>query len=217
MNNTFSTFKVESLEKKVTTLINAEKAAIIASQETLSEEPLHGTGDNAWQLLYNAAKKYSTELAYPGKDFPVIEDGGLCVLCMQPLSNEAKLRMQKFKKFMEDTTQKQVEMAMASLQNDIKEIRETPILKLESIKDIIDEIRDKDSDIAKQLEEYLPSIEIRANEMIKTATEKQIFTYSQLKNCSTDGILKIIEKLEKEAKEVERSANPEEANKGLLL
>ncbi len=72
--------------------------------ERQTPEPLSGVvSTNQWEILYNAAKRYSEEVAYPGEPFPKTTDA-LCVLCQQPLGLDAIARFQRFKKYMEDAT-----------------------------------------------------------------------------------------------------------------
>jgi hypothetical protein len=84
--------KAEGVKQKIVKLVEAEKALAIASQKSLSGEPLPGAGEKVWQSLYNAARDYSAQVAYPGKEFPVTEEGSLCVLCMQKLEMDARAR-----------------------------------------------------------------------------------------------------------------------------
>ena len=67
---------------------NFQKAFDIASK--VPEGPLPGIATNEWQALYWAAREYSIKQAYPGEEFPVVGSGKKCVLCMQPLSEEAE-------------------------------------------------------------------------------------------------------------------------------
>lgn len=66
--------------------------------------PLDGVYTELWKELFLAAKQFSTYHAYAEKDSPNIDEGALCVLCMQPLDEHAKDRMQAFDQFMLDKT-----------------------------------------------------------------------------------------------------------------
>lgn len=60
---------------------------------------LDGIGSISWRLMWDEARKYSEQTAYPAKKFPATEDGDLCVLCHQPLDVDAKERLAGFEAF----------------------------------------------------------------------------------------------------------------------
>jgi hypothetical protein len=94
----------EAIEKTLAELSAAQLAHASAVAERQAPEPLPGVAStNQWEILYQAAKKYSEEIAYPGEPFPKTTDA-VCVLCQQTLGEEAVARFARFKKFMEDAT-----------------------------------------------------------------------------------------------------------------
>lgn len=74
-------------------------AANDAATKAFSSAPLDGIGSQSWRELWKYARQYSEKSAYKDKLFPVIESGSHCVLCQQPLSEEAKARMESFEDF----------------------------------------------------------------------------------------------------------------------
>jgi hypothetical protein len=52
-------------------LTTKEAAALLASQNLSKDEPLEGVGSEVWRSLWEAARAYSTDIAYPDKDYPV--------------------------------------------------------------------------------------------------------------------------------------------------
>ncbi len=100
----FTDLTNEAIEKVLSELRAAQLAHASAVAERQTPEPLPGVAStNQWEILYHAAKQYSEEVAYPGESFPKISDA-VCVLCQQPLGEEAIARFTRFKKFMEDAT-----------------------------------------------------------------------------------------------------------------
>lgn len=104
----------EDVEKSVTQSVNdvieKQKASEIIAAEASKAEPLPDVGtSSAWRTLYQAAKDFSVNNAYPGKPFPNIEDDALCVLCLQPIQEEAKERFARFQKFMESTIERELD------------------------------------------------------------------------------------------------------------
>ncbi|MFH1830324.1 MAG: AAA family ATPase [Pseudomonadota bacterium] len=85
----------------------ANKAASVAAANwRAGEELLPGTGEQTWKLLFDSAKRFSTELAYPDKEFPYLEDGARCPLCQQSLNATALKRLKRFDDFLKDDTAK---------------------------------------------------------------------------------------------------------------
>lgn len=92
----------------------ARHLASLKAEDLFVDEPLQGVGENAWRTLWRAARDYSVGSAYLGTEYPVIERAegeALCVLCQQELSDEAKLRMQRFSDYMADTLEQTAQAA----------------------------------------------------------------------------------------------------------
>lgn len=89
----------------------AREAADLASTENFESDPINAVGTDAWRSLWAAAREFSEKDAYPGRDFPVVEDGSACVLCQQPLSVEAADRLSRFDSFVKDNTAMKAEKA----------------------------------------------------------------------------------------------------------
>jgi len=84
----------------------AREAARLVADAMFTDEPLPGVGSESWRVLWKAARDYSVSEAYVGRDYPVTAlegDAGACVLCQQPLLDDAAARMIRFQKFIDDT------------------------------------------------------------------------------------------------------------------
>jgi len=89
----------------------AEEAEAKAADTLLSgEELLPGTGSQAWRLLFQAAKRYSTEVAYSGAEFPPAQ-GKVCPLCQEELSDLGTQRLKRFDEYIKDDIAKTADMA----------------------------------------------------------------------------------------------------------
>lgn len=82
-----------------------------AAASTLEAEPLDGVASPSWRALWAAAQEYSEQVAYTGHTFPHTADGSHCVLCQQPLSADARERLERFHAMMIDTTEDQARAA----------------------------------------------------------------------------------------------------------
>ena len=105
-------------DSEVADAVHARKSAIelraaadLASSGSFDSEPLAGVGSLTWRALWDAARTYSEQAAYPGEDFPVTSHGAHCVLCQQVLCAEASDRLGRFHAFLTDTTAKSAEDA----------------------------------------------------------------------------------------------------------
>jgi len=79
---------------------SAKMASKVASEELFAASPLPEIGNEAWKLLWDAARNYSDHVAYKEKVFPEAEaHSDLCVLCQQPLGEEAVARRATFEEF----------------------------------------------------------------------------------------------------------------------
>jgi hypothetical protein len=80
-------------------------AAAVASSTTFESEPISGVGSTTWRSLWEAARQFSVQEAYCGHEFPHTGEEARCVLCQQPLGQEAGDRFRRFQKYMQDTTE----------------------------------------------------------------------------------------------------------------
>ena len=74
-------------------------AARDLANTTLAEAMLGGVGGASWRRMWEAARQYSAEEAYPGEDFPVTSDEARCVLCQQTLDDAGSERLATFEGF----------------------------------------------------------------------------------------------------------------------
>ncbi len=203
--------KATLLLKQIRDYVAIRRAFSISSQTSLGDEPLQGSGKTTeWQKLYEAAEEYSTQVAYKDIDFPNTAQDSLCVLCMQPLSEDARQRLDRFKKFMKRTTKKSLDFAAELLTRTLKELEDADLPDMESYKDVMDEIRNREAQLAKQIEDYLPAMLARKMSMIHSGTSKEIRDFPPSPPNPSASIAKVAETIEKEAAIIEKTANPQE-------
>lgn len=101
----------------------ARAAASVAAASSFDDEPLAGVGSESWRLLWNAARNYSTTEAYHAHQFPVTGEGATCVLCQQPLNDDAKTRLLRFDRYMTDTTERDAIIAEQNFATTVSELR----------------------------------------------------------------------------------------------
>jgi energy-coupling factor transporter ATP-binding protein EcfA2 len=69
---------------------------------------LPGTGGDQWKTMWDSAKQFSEQQAYPGKSFPVVDHGAKCLLCQQNLEHAAAHRLKQFQEFVMSTTEREL-------------------------------------------------------------------------------------------------------------
>lgn len=118
---------VESVKKHrdlAKALETAQLASKAASESLFEASPLPDIGSDAWKALWEAARNFSDHVVYPDKSFPeAVADDDLCVLCQQPLSEEAIERRLTFENFVKSTTKTQESDCQKTLEEDLLELK----------------------------------------------------------------------------------------------
>ncbi|MBR9817283.1 MAG: AAA family ATPase [Rhodospirillales bacterium] len=119
----------------------ARRASAAASTNLFAQEPLPEIGSDVWKVLWEAARDYSRESAYPEKTFPVVEADAHCVLCQQPLSDEASKRLSSFEAFVQNESKRREKEAETAYGNALADIASHAIA-MRALPAIITLIRD---------------------------------------------------------------------------
>jgi energy-coupling factor transporter ATP-binding protein EcfA2 len=140
-----------------------KSAAEAAAKDVFSGAKLEGVGSDVWKELWNAARKYSEELAYNGQEFPHIQDDSVCVLCHQPLSEEAKQRFTSFESYIKGETQKQATEAAREAKQAIDALPDIP--STEALKTKIDAAGIEDQEIINALIDTVTALQDRKSKV----------------------------------------------------
>lgn len=106
---------------------------------TFPASMLSGTGSEPWTALWEVARRFSQEQAYPGQGFPVVEGVVRCVLCQQDIDHEAGDRFRQFEAFVASTTERelrQVRETFTRLQTSFIDLKTTTEAITETLKEI---------------------------------------------------------------------------------
>jgi len=191
----------------------ANEAARLASEKAFSGEPLRGTGSTAWRLMFDSAKKFSEQEAYKDKPFPVTDESSLCLLCQQPLENDARDRMQRFWDFIEADTSKIAREKQKVVNDFVTKIKQLQIDDFTKSPQLYEELVEIDSDTAKSIKEWIEQQDARRTqvlEALRTGEWDKVVPYKQY---PTSGLSKLSKKCESEAQKVEKLADPESQKK----
>ena len=113
-----------ALEKAAKAASAAHAAAeLAATQGGADDSLLPGVGSALWNMLYEAAQRYSQQEAYPGQPFPLATEGAQCVLCQQDLDEAARKRFLHFKSLVEDEASKAAGAADKAIESRLKALR----------------------------------------------------------------------------------------------
>jgi len=154
-----------------------KSAAETAGNDAFGDAQLEGIGSDVWKELWNASRKYSEELAYNGQVFPVVQDDSVCVLCHQPLSEEAKQRFTSFESYIKGETQKQA----AQTERDVKQAVDAlpDILSAEALKTKIDAAGIEDQKIIKALTDTVNTFQDRKTKLLSLDSEGALTSVGQ--------------------------------------
>lgn len=102
-------------DSEIATLLNVRSEGRRKNEEakrlreaTLPDGLLTGTGGEQWKALWESARQFSLQQAYPEKAFPFTEDGAKCVLCQQNIDHNADHRLKQFEEFVTSTTEREL-------------------------------------------------------------------------------------------------------------
>lgn len=102
------------------------KAATEYAKSIFEQIPLTGVGEGTWSLMWEYAREYSKQVCYPETEFPNVADGSICVLCQQPLNEEAKQRLNQFESFVKGELELAAKKSTEELTVFEKSISDTP-------------------------------------------------------------------------------------------
>lgn len=144
-------------------------AARVARTQALSKAVLPGVGESAWRSLWEAARAYSSSVAYPGQSFPVTTD--TCLLCQQPLGSAAADRLEAFESFVQTFTEKAANAAAAAYQEAIRNLEETQVSQ-QTFVELIEDLRTSNEGTADAIAGYLAAAQMRIADLVKALSDR---------------------------------------------
>ncbi|MEO8297277.1 MAG: AAA family ATPase [Burkholderiales bacterium] len=150
--------KLSTMDKEAEAAILAEEGAAAALRA--GEPLLQGTGDPTWKAMFQAARQFSMETAYPGKPFPCSHDESQCVLCQQPLSLEANERFARFEAFVQANVSKAATEKREAMAAALSKIRNAPVV-VELEGSLAEELNQFDAGIAVEVTSFASAIQAR--------------------------------------------------------
>jgi energy-coupling factor transporter ATP-binding protein EcfA2 len=165
-------------------------------EATFPEGMLAGTGSEPWKALWESARQLSQEFAYPGKAFPVVEDGAHCLLCQQDIEHAAVHRLKQFEAFVASATERELQRIrenFAQLRKAFVELRTTT----EAVEETLKEIRIEHEAVADAI-----AVALAANESRRTAVVAALADDKELA-ADSPVLVSIVRETEALAEEIE--------------
>ena len=121
-----SSASVETLGQLENDAQQKRKVAREAADAIVNETNFDGFGNETWKAMWQAAREYSEQNAYPGVEYPFVEQEAKCVLCEQGLGEAAKHRLLKFESYVTGELESSATTAETTFQNALNELPEKP-------------------------------------------------------------------------------------------
>ena len=153
-----------------------KRAAEVDAEKIFKNLPIDGVSTESWQLLWNQARSFSEQHAYPTEIFPNTSIGSVCVLCQQPLSEEAQSRLESFEFYVKSSLSKQAKAAEEHLNNLLRNLKDIPnesILKLHLKSSGI-----TSNEVQENILEFCKALEKRSRSLKEAATLGQLTSLS---------------------------------------
>ena len=129
-------------------------------EATFPQDLLQGTGTDVWMALWESARRFSQEQTYPGRPFPVVEDGAQCVLCQQDLGSTATHRLKQFEDFVASTVERELRQIRETFRRQREAFADLKVIT-ESVRETLEEIRIENEAVAETITAVLASNEER--------------------------------------------------------
>lgn len=157
---------LEELTSRHSEATTRRAAATLAATSLFGSAAMLEVGGEIWRTLWEAARRYSTEAAYPGEDFPPSSPEKLCLLCHQPLSDEAAMRMQRFEAFVRGDTERvadEAEQRLAEAEGALS----AHVIRLAPIADALAEVALENDGVTRAICRSLASARLRRTALFR--------------------------------------------------
>jgi energy-coupling factor transporter ATP-binding protein EcfA2 len=155
--------RLKTLDEAKVTAEGSETKAADALRS--GEDLLPGTGDQVWKMLFEAARRYSNEVAYPNNEFPALGDDATCPLCQDTLSPNAGERLSRFDEYVRNDIAKTAKSAREKVDTAKQKI-ETVYLQVGGDNATLEEIRQLDDALPELLGAFETSLKDRQSGMM---------------------------------------------------
>lgn len=189
------------------------EAARVASEKAFGDEAIAGVGGEVWRALWESARRYSTATAYPAQPFPPSAKDAHCVLCLQPLEQEALERMARFDQFVQQDTAVQgqrAEHAAVAVRAALSGV----VMRTRELKAALDEIALHDAGLRRMTRRFIANARLRRHVVLRSiGAEQDVEELPGVVESPLEALSQREEALRKYADELRLSAGAEERKK----
>ena len=139
---------------------------------TFSAGLLAGTGSENWAEMWEAARQFSENNAYPNDVFPFTEEEARCVLCQQDLQADAVIRIEQFETFVVSVAETESREARDKY-SDLYKGLDGLNVQTEATKEVVKEIRIEIESLADEVDLGLRAAEVRRAAVVDGLQLKQ--------------------------------------------
>ena len=137
IENLFSTESIQNITSLHSNYIAKKQVYILSQQVYNGVNSLSGFGSETWRLMWEAAKTYAiTEIHPNSQNFPDEESTLSCVLCQQPLNDDAKSRLEHFNSFVQDLSSTEFLSAETALNDEIEKIINSTVVQSDTLEEL---------------------------------------------------------------------------------
>ncbi len=192
----------------------AGKSAKLAAERLSECQPLEGVGTDPWKTFFYAAEKYSREVAYKNRDFPVTDEDSRCVLCQQILDEHSKIRLNNFFRFVKEDIQKKADAKRLELKGVDFRLQNLDVKTLADDTELLAEIEELDLKLKKAVETCIPTLITRRDTMLEWLRQKGEFeSISNLKDIPIEELKGLCRGLVRKAVDYEDTKKSDERKK----
>lgn len=200
-----------ALRNALAAFVATEQASKIAAEE-LSEGgvALKGTGTDPWKELVESAMRFAQAVPHPGEPYPSTTPNAKCVLCQQPLSDDARARLTRFAEFLAADTQKKAAEARKIAGEIFKVMSGSHPDEAPSDKPLLEEIGERNAATAEAVRVYLSALADRKTTLTGMAKDRFIGELSTLPDDPTPALNALKTSFDNQVMILEKAMTPDE-------
>lgn len=188
-------------------LVALEQASDHLAQN-LASEPVSGAGSSPWKHLWEAARRFSQEVAYPDAVFPNVSDEANCVLCHQPLKPETRERLRGFETFVQDDTQTRLQDSNEAWERSVAGVERLQVLP-DVVSADLEDLEAERAELVNEVRSLLAEWKTRQGALLEALRQRKALP--SIATSNTKVLVKINAAASTARKAREDLANPEKA------
>jgi len=199
-----SSESIAKFQKNAETMVVEISASELAAKEQFGSFILKGVGSGVWRSLWDSARAYSEEHAYPDIPFPNLNEGSVCPLCQQELSKDARDRFVSFDEFVKGEAKKKADAAALVVEQIKADLRGA--LGFQEELSTLEDIAQEDEPLAQQLTTLTEHLSTKIEAVLKSIETGEWSNEPSEKMAGIPQLEVLIGSLENSATEFEKAS-----------